>query len=41
MKKLMLTLLLWIALAGLFFAGACLYEQYWGLEGPFPTHHHH
>ena len=41
MKKLVLTLLLVIALAGLFFAGAYLYEQHWGIEGPFPRHHHH
>lgn len=41
MKKLMLTLLILIALAGLFFAGAYYYEQRWGLEGPFPARHHH
>jgi hypothetical protein len=41
MKKLLLTLLFWIALAGLLFAGAYVYEQYWGEEGPFPRSHHH
>jgi hypothetical protein len=41
MKKLVLTLLLLVALAGLLLAGVYFYEQRWGLDGPFPAHRHH
>jgi hypothetical protein len=41
MKKLALTLLLLMGLAGLVLAGAYYYEQHWGLEGPLPGCRHH
>lgn len=41
MKKLLLPLLALVALVLLFFIGNYLYEQTWGIEGPFRPKHHH
>jgi len=41
MKKALRPILLILAIIIVLVAGAYFYEQKWGLEGPFPDHHHH
>jgi len=41
MKKALMPILLILAVMILFIGGMYLYEQKWGIEGPFPNTHHH
>ncbi len=41
MKRALLPLLVLLGVVVLLVAAAYVYERRWGIEGPFPNHHHH
>lgn len=41
MKRALMPILLIVATLGLLMLFTHWYEQHWGLEGPFPSEHHH